>query len=40
MKRTFIIALFAVSALITVASCTASKGGCKATHGFVGYGAR
>ncbi len=40
MKRTFVIALFALATLFTVASCTATKGGCKGTQGFIGYGSR
>lgn len=40
MKRTFFIALLAVAALFTIASCSAAKGGCKATQGLVGYGSR
>ena len=41
MKRTFVIALFAVATLFTVASCTATRGGgCKGTQGFIGYGSR
>lgn len=43
MKRTLVIALFAVMALVTVSSCVSSKsarGGCKQTQGFMGYGAR
>jgi hypothetical protein len=40
MKRTLVIALFAVMALVTASSCVSSKGGCKQTQGFMGYGAR
>ncbi len=40
MKRTLIVAIIAVLAVFTVTSCTASKGGCKSTQNFVGYGSR
>lgn len=40
MKRTIIVAIIAVLAVFTVTSCTASRGGCKATQNFVGYGSR
>ncbi|MFM9908126.1 MAG: hypothetical protein ACKVOW_02185 [Chitinophagaceae bacterium] len=40
MKRTFIITFLALVTLFTVASCSTSKGGCRATQGFLGYGHR
>jgi hypothetical protein len=40
MKRTIIALALICVAAIGITSCTAQKGGCKATQGYVGYGSR
>jgi len=40
MKRTLIIALIAMATVVSITSCTTTKGGCKGTQGLVGYGGR
>lgn len=39
MKRTFFIALLALTTMVSIASCSAQRG-CKGTQGMVGYGSR
>ena len=40
MKRTIVILAIVVLASAAFTSCTATKGGCKGTQGYVGYGGR
>ncbi len=37
MKKVFAIALLVITLGAALASCTSSRGGCKATQGMVGY---
>lgn len=38
MKRKLVILSFIMAAAVTLTSCAAQKGGCKASQGLVGYG--
>lgn len=40
MKRTLLIIAVVLAAAVSITSCTAQKGGCKSTAGYVGYGSR
>jgi len=40
MKRTLVILAMVLFAGAVITSCTATKGGCKGTQGYVGYGSR
>ncbi|MGB8191249.1 MAG: hypothetical protein WCF67_04975 [Chitinophagaceae bacterium] len=40
MKRTLLILTLVIAAAVSLTSCTAQKGGCKASQGYVGYGGR
>jgi predicted small secreted protein len=40
MKRTIIVIAMILFAGAAITSCTAQKGGCKGTAGYVGYGSR
>lgn len=40
MKRTVLILALVIAAAATITSCTAQKGGCKSSQGYVGYGNR
>ena len=40
MKRTIVILIMILMAGAALTSCTATKGGCNGTQGYVGYGHR
>ncbi len=40
MKRTLVILALVILAGVTITSCTASKGGCAGSRGYVGYGSK
>jgi len=40
MKRTIVILVMVILASAAFTSCTATKGGCRMTQGYVGYGSR
>lgn len=40
MKAKFLIVMALVVSFVTLTSCASSRGGCKSTQGYVGYGSR
>lgn len=40
MKRTFYFVALVILVAVTITSCTASKGGCASSRGYVGYGSK
>ena len=40
MKKTLLIVTLVIAVAASITSCTAQKGGCKSTQGYIGYGSR